>query len=310
MNIVTRIKDTSADCMLSSALLILCLNIESLYGQGLKEYFRGGSLEAFGENEVMVFNDEFDGNSLDTSRWLTYFPYGPGGSDQCAFCRTHDTSMSAQVFLDKNLIVKDGYLTIRTLREQVDWMGKKADFSAGVIHSRQTFNDYYKYEIRCKIPEGKIFWPAFWMFGWSTELDVFEFMSPDTRYIYFNVHKWIDGKSTNRPYRYKGKDFSKDFHIYAVAYEPYFVRFYIDGRMIHQIPKFVKKNGRYSRKNSLKEGTYYLNPVFPNYGDHISIIANNAVSRYRTADPDLLKKTTLPADMIIDYIRVYKNVEP
>ena len=36
----------------------------------------------------LVFHDEFNGNSIDTSQWHTYFPYGAGQTDNCDFCRT------------------------------------------------------------------------------------------------------------------------------------------------------------------------------------------------------------------------------
>ena len=40
----------------------------------------------------LVFSDEFEGGSLDRSKWTTWFPYSADGSDQCAGCRTMGTS--------------------------------------------------------------------------------------------------------------------------------------------------------------------------------------------------------------------------
>lgn len=34
----------------------------------------------------LVFSDEFEGNSLDGSKWITWFPYTNDGSDKCTRC--------------------------------------------------------------------------------------------------------------------------------------------------------------------------------------------------------------------------------
>lgn len=280
------------------------------YGQKPQPtFFEGGVLNRDG-NWTIVFQDDFNGTSLDTGKWYTYYPYGPRGSDLCSFCRTHDTVVSQQIYLDKNLIINNGNLEIHTLNEQTKWMGFTSDFSTGLVYSKPTFNTYSKFEMRCKIPEGTIFWPAFWMFGWSTEIDVFEFMSNNTRDIYFNIHKWIDGKSINKSKKYKGPDYALDFHTYAVEYEPNFVNYLIDDKLVHRIPKYVKKNGRYIKKSKLNKGNYYLNPAYPNHGDPLAVIAGNAVSTQRARDSKEFAKTKFPAIMYIDYIRVSQKMLP
>ncbi len=40
------------------------------------------------------------------------------------------------------------------------------DYTSGMIYSNYKF-DYGMFEIKCKIPKGKGFWPAFWMAGAS-----------------------------------------------------------------------------------------------------------------------------------------------
>ena len=98
--------------------------------------------------------------------------------------------------------------------------------------------------------------------------------------------------------------------MYAVEYEQYFVKYFIDGSLIYQIPRFVKRNGKYIKKTKLKKGTYYLNPAYPTTGDEIAIIAGNAVSRYRANDAEELAGNTFPAIMYVDYIRVYERIHP
>ncbi|MBK6372495.1 MAG: hypothetical protein IPF67_04435 [Saprospiraceae bacterium] len=138
--------------MLAFFFSILCTEAQ----RPVKIEFEGGALERSGV-WAQLFSDEFNGDSLDTSTWYTYYPYGVGSSDKCGFCRTHDTTVSNQIYLDKNLSVSDGNLEISTLNETCEWMGYKSSFSAGLVHSKRVFNSFYRYEIRCRIPEGTIF---------------------------------------------------------------------------------------------------------------------------------------------------------
>ena len=53
-----------------------------------KIWFGGGNV-CVDEPWQLVFSDDFDGDSLDRSKWMTWYPYGENSSDQCSFCRTH-----------------------------------------------------------------------------------------------------------------------------------------------------------------------------------------------------------------------------
>lgn len=272
-----------------------------------KEAFEGGTLNRTGKWQI-VFQDDFTGEAIDANKWYTFYPYAPGYTDQCGFCRTHDTTLSNQVFLDKNVLVSDGMLHLVTNEEKVSWMGYSAGFSSSVIHSKLIFNDYYKYEIRCKIPKGKGMWASFWMYGWSTELDMFEFFGKSTREVYMNVHKWKDNKSINKPKKYTGEDYAEAFHVFAVESEPYFVNFYIDEKLVHQVPKFVNRRGKYILKSKLKKGTYYLNPIFPRHGDEVAVITGNGIPRDKMAALSAKQRPSFPAVMDVDYVRVYKKI--
>lgn len=287
---------------------MLAIWVVQLTAQDLEKIdFEGGTLNRTGNWEI-IFQDDFLGDRIDTNKWYTFYPYAPGYTDQCGFCRTHDTTMSAQVYLDKNVVVKDGILSLITEKENVIWKGYSANYSSAVIHSKAVFPDYYKYEIRCKISKGKGLWPAFWTYGWTTELDVFEFFGKSTRNVYMNVHKWKDGKSISNSEKYRGDDYSDAFHVFSVEYEPYFVNFYIDEKLVHRIPKFVNKRGKYILRDDLKKGTYYINPIFPRHGDEVSVIANNAVLRDIIYKLPSRQKPTFPAVMEVDYVRVYKKM--
>lgn len=262
----------------------------------------------------LVFHDEFDSKSLDTSKWYTYYPYGPAdASDSCSFCRTH---VSANIYRDTNCIVKDGKLLLKSDRQKADWFGKTYEYTSGMVHSKTKFTTYGKYEIRCKLPPGKQQWPAFWIFGWNTEIDFFEFICQGPNKPEFSIHKWITADCPDRKRAAKGKpcyssntgiidfgiDFSKDFHTFAVEYEPHMIKFYIDGVMIRYVPKYYDLKGRPINTCNVKPGEYLIEPAFPIYGEPVQVIANQSVCWKHKE-----KKPVYPNFMEIDFIRVYQK---
>lgn len=78
-----------------------------------------------------------------------------------------------------NLILDDGTYNKRGF-----------DYTSGMIYSNRKFG-YGKYEIKCKLPKGKGFWPAFWVFGGPdyNEIDVFEFWNEYNLGIYYDPSK-------------------------------------------------------------------------------------------------------------------------
>jgi beta-glucanase (GH16 family) len=257
----------------------------------------------------LVFADEFEGTQLDTSKWFTYFPYGTNSSDSCGFCRLH--GLKTQVFTDNNVVVKNGLCELLSRREKSTWFGTDCNYTSGVIYSKQNFTTYGKYEIRCKIPAGQGFIPAFWIFGWSTEIDIFEFGGQRPKRPCFSVHKWQGGDApgqTGWTYHYDEKDFSTDFHVFAVEYEPNFVKFLIDGAVVWQLNRFYKTRRRAMNTCEAPAGEYLQHPAFPRFGDPVQVIANNAIGKDGgpfTNAPNA--QTILPNKMEVDYIRVYQR---
>lgn len=265
------------------------------------------------EDYKLVFHDEFNGDKLDTSKWYTFYPYGPVSQpDSCAFCRTHVT---ANIYRDENCILENGILKLKTDKIKGEWFGKSFDYTSGVVHSKQQFRTYSKYEIRCKLPKGKQQWPAFWIFGWNTEIDIFEFICKGTEKIEFSIHNWMSDKCPNdNPkkgapcYSSQSKiidfdiDFSKEYHTFSVEYEPHMIKYYIDDIMVRYVPKYYDLKGRPINNCNIKPGEYLMEPSFPNYGEPVQVIANQSQCRKHKE-----KKPVYPNFMDIDYIRVYQK---
>ena len=277
-----------------------------------KIYLEAQNLCQQGEYKV-VWGDEFDGNVLDSTKWITYYPFGPAHKpDSCAFCRAHDMD---HVSLDENVSVSDGILYLKSDNNPTEWFGKTYNHTSALIYSKNYFNNFGKYEIRTKLPKGKQQWPAFWIFGWNTEIDIFEFICRGPSTVIFSVHKWMDENCRSKANK-RGKpcytidtrhvnfgiDFSEDFHTFSMEYEPHLIKFFIDDIMVSFIPRYYYSNGRPVVKCEIPAGQYFTEPAFPFDFQHVHVIANQAVCVKHKE-----KKPIWPNFMEIDYIRVYQK---
>lgn len=162
----------------------------------------------------LVFYDEFNGQQLDRTKWYSYYPYAPGNKDTCVFCRRHEQSNSQQIYKDENVVVSNGTLKLAIKKEPATWMGVTTQFTSGLINSVLSFSNYAKYEIRCKLPKGKGFWPAFWVFGGGTEIDIFETGGHEPNTIHSVVHRWMSNgaRFNNGSFEFTGNNFVNEFN--------------------------------------------------------------------------------------------------
>lgn len=128
-------------------------------------------------------SDEFNGTSLDLSKWGSGYGWGDVILNPNA---GNHWSNPANIHLDGT-----GYLGLSINREprtglpgigpngDVQYVDR--DYSIGNIYSKNKFG-YGYYEIRAVIPQINMLWPAFWLFGdHFQELDVFEFADVSTQ---------------------------------------------------------------------------------------------------------------------------------
>jgi beta-glucanase (GH16 family) len=212
----------------------------------------------------LIFNEEFTGDRLDASHWTTEYRWG----------RTNEPEL--QYYSQDALQVKDGILRITADQHQME----EKNYLSGLIASYDRFTFTYGYlEMRAKIPSGQGLWPAFWMHlnddDKSGEIDVFEFLGHEPNIIHMSYHF-----PELHEFWFNGPDYSQEYHIYAVDWQPDKIVWYIDGveraRATSSIPN---------------------EPMY--------IIANLAVGGDWPGSPDAT--TQFPAHFDIDYIRVYQH---
>ncbi len=245
----------------------------------------------------LVWSDEFDGASLDTSNWT--IDIGDGCPDLCGWGNNE-----LQYYRAENVQVFGGNLILTARQESY---GGRA-FTSGKVLTRdkRTFL-YGRIEMRAQIPTGGGMWPAFWMMpqddaygGWaaSGEIDIMEAANDGTT-IGGTIHyggSWPNNTHSGGTYSQGGTSFGDDFHVYAIEWEPDEIRWYVDG--VHY----------YTRTSSMwySDGAPG-NPRAP-FDQDFFIILNAAVGGWYPGctNPSCIT-ADLPQQYLIDYVRVYQE---
>ena len=185
-----------------------------------------------------LWNDEFDGESIDLNKWT--FDIGTGASGW--------GNNEWEYYTDRkeNAYVKDGVLHIRAQKE--DYEGQKYTSARMLTKGKFSFK-YGTVEARIALPTGKGIWPAFWMLGenfdtvgWPAcgEIDIIEAVNSENK-IYGTNH-WANGAEYatygNNTGNYRNQKFDLDitqFHTYKFTWDEKYIRMFVDDFMYHEI---------------------------------------------------------------------------
>jgi beta-glucanase (GH16 family) len=276
---------------------------------------------------VLIFEDNFDSGVLNSQNW------GIQGWGQGALSGGENQEYNS---LD-NAAVDNGLLSIEARREDVirraiSWKQdndtlldglpnlRSYEYTSSNLWSKKKF-DYGMLEMRCRLAPGLGFSQAFWMFEgnpWN-EIDVFEFVNDNTKHIMTSHYDLDRDGNTSDPGTnegddcescaeyYTGPDFSDDFHVFTLVWDPYYMEWYVDGVLKRRIEKFRSNIlGQIVDCSSIEAyQTYIMERSFPNKPMHI--IMNLAVRSGVQAPHN--QGTVLPASMDIDYVRYYQRLD-
>ena len=241
----------------------------------------------------LVFSDEFNDYSLDTTKWNTSYLWGTDliiNSEEQYY-----VDIKNEPDFGYNPFTFDGNnLTINSIKTPGELAGKALNqpYLSGVITSYDAFKFTYGYiEARAKVTFGRGYWPAFWLLNAyyvddKPEIDIMEFIGHNQDVVYHTYHYYdSDGvlrstKSEPTP----GVDYTEDFYTYGVEWKPSTLIFYINDVEVHRIV---------DSKVSQQE---------------MYVIANTALGGWWAGSPD--NTTPFPGKFEIDYIRVYQKSQP
>ncbi|MEM5948454.1 family 16 glycosylhydrolase [Spirochaetia bacterium 38H-sp] len=246
------------------------------------------------ENWQLVWSDEFDGTSLDT----TYWSYEIGNGQAQGIPGWGNNEL--EYYQQNNVSVSGGYLTIEARNETVTDSYGSYNYTSGKIVTKDKFDfTYGRVEIRAKLPKGQGIWPALWMLGadidtnaWPNcgEIDIMELIGSQPEVIHGTIHGPISGGSgVGSGYTLTSGDFSDDFHVFAMEWDDDEVEFYVDDILFHVV-----------NKNEILSDWVFDHAFY--------FIFNVAVGGSWPGDPDAT--TVFPQQMQVDYIRVYEDINP
>jgi beta-glucanase (GH16 family) len=238
------------------------------------------------DDATLIWNDEFDGTELDTSKWKFEFGnHGWGNNEWQNYTDSGTTEVS------------NGILKIIA-----DKIGP-GNYTSARLNSLASFT-YGRMEIRAKIPNhrGNGIWPAIWMLGsnigtmgWPTcgEIDIMEYVSYSPNEIHFSLHSNANNHKqgtqiTSGPLKLETVE--EEFHNYGILWTRDYLKFYLD------TPENVK--------------LLFMRPLASNtnnwpFSQPFYFLLNIAIG----GDWGGLKgveDSIFPAVMEIDYVRVYQ----
>ncbi len=278
----------------------------------------------------LVWFDEFDGETIDTTKWEHEVNCWGGGNNE-AQCYTAS--------LD-NSYVSDGLLNITSIyegegevcgpalnQEDPGYPGATVckDYSSARLRTRGKADwTYGRMEIRAKMPQGKGIWPALWMLptdtttygGWphSGEIDIFEAFQPGVagpqptgapNEMHGTLHygfSWPWNQYSGASYE-PPTNIWDDFYTYAVEWEEGEIRWYVDDVLFA-----VNRGNWFIYYWGGQEVGYQIGTEAQPFDKPFHMIMNVALGNGTYIDlPDFTDSRT----MQVDYVRVYQcSVDP
>ncbi|MBY0116809.1 carbohydrate binding domain-containing protein [Paenibacillus xylanexedens] len=252
----------------------------------------------------LVWNDEFNGPAIDSSKW-TVQDTGLVYNNEMQYYSPDNTR-----------ITKDQNRSVLQIEAKKGPKNGK-DYSSGKLISMGKGDwTYGKVVVRAKLPIEKGMWPAIWMMptdeahygGWpaSGEIDIMELIGgkESNNKVYSTLHydsvkpDGSHGHDQGSLTLQKGETFADDYHDFQVEWLPGMIRFYVDGKLHHEVTNWQTK--------AAGQPEYYTFPA--PFDRPFYLILNLAVGGDWPGAPE---SNFTSEKMNVDFVRVYsyKNLD-
>jgi beta-glucanase (GH16 family) len=230
---------------------------------------------------AMLWSDEFDSNSLDTTVWN--YVLGDGCPNLCGWGNNE-----RQVYTSTNHEFRDGKLVI-TARK----VGEEYSSTRLTTKDKKSFQ-YGRIEARAKLPIGEGLWPAFWMLGqnidevqWPMcgEIDIIEYVGREPGKVFTSLHTKANFGNTANTKQTRFTDIEQGFHRYAAEWAEKQIDFFVDDQHVYT----------FHPKERTEEVWPFKQPFY--------ILLNLAIGG-NLGGPEV-DDSIFPQEFIIDYVRVY-----
>jgi len=247
----------------------------------------------------LVWSDEFNGSvntSPDVTKWAFELGAGGWGNNEYEVYTNNTANVSM-----------DGKSNLAITATKTPTTPFATYYSGRIITKGLFMQNYGRFEARIKLPYGPGIWPAFWLLGankdsldagnkvigWPQcgEIDIMELNGSKPNIVNGTVHGpgYSGGMAITKSFGLVNNRYDTDFHVFAIEWGKDYIDFFVDNTLYQEVtPANVT-------------GNWVFN-------DHpFYILLNLAVGgNYVTGPTD---QTIFPQTMLVDYVRVYKEVK-
>jgi len=244
---------------------------------------------------VLTWSDEFDGESIDLTKWTHMIGDGTDYGEQPGW-GNNEKQFYTDDPANSGIIIDDEGNSVLFIEAKMTNVGESEYTSAKLTTENLFTFRFGKIEARIKLPYSQGIWPAFWMLGsnkpqigWPGcgEIDIMEMLGGAEETVYGNIHYVNSDHEHDEDLGFSILDegkYSDDYHIYSIEWSPGNIKWLVDGEYFHEI----------EITDDMKE---FLRSHF--------LILNVAVGGYWPGYPD--ETSVFPQRMYVDYIRIYQD---
>ena len=250
----------------------------------------------------LTWHDELDVEGLPNADYWNY---------EVGYIRNYEKQYYTDARLE-NVFIKDGLLTIRTIKEDYDIASKPknhdettAAYTSGSIETLGKASwQYGRVEVRAKLPKGKGIWPAIWMMGDNIltagypecgEIDVMEYVGHTPHRAWGTIHMQrkdaprdqVVSRGDSILLDKEGEEPEETFHVYALEWTKDFLKIFVDDHLILDFQRSEEEA---------------KTPEWP-FDQKCYIKLNTALGGSWGGE---VAEGTCPTDFQIDYVRVYQ----
>lgn len=235
------------------------------------------------EGYTLVWQDEFNGTSINTSDWTFETGASGWGNNEWQYYRSENASV-------------DGETLIIEAKNQ-SYSGSDYTSARMITKGNQSFK-YGRIDARALLPEGQGIWPAIWMLGsnfstvgWPAcgEIDIMEMIGGQNRentthgtlhWEYLSEHASTGGQKT-----LSDETFNDKYHVFTIIWDESSINWLVDDQ----------------EYNSIDISPDHMSE----FHEEFFFIFNLAVGGNWPGYPD--ETTSFPQQMKVDYIRVFQK---
>ncbi len=236
------------------------------------------------EGWTLSWHDEFDTKKIDSEIWTFDLGAGGWGNGEAEYYTNRP----------ENARIEKGMLVIEARQEKYE-----GSYYTSARLKTQDLQEvlYGRVEARIKVPSGLGLWPAFWMLGsdfdgtnWPDcgEIDIMEHIGKEPDLILGTLHgPGYSGALGKSQWNRQNYNIADEFHTYAIEWEADQIRWYYDDI------EYFKVN-----RTDLNDNKWVFDKPF-------FVILNLALGG--TLPGPIGLDTEFPAQMYVDYVRVYQK---